>query len=121
MRIFISISAILAWIFGVMLLLMPSPFYSPTGIIMSPMMETIAQAHGATLIGLGVINWLARDSDRKGIMAISAGNFVVQLLSLAVVIRTITIGAGASVAPGIIIHVLLGSFFVYFYFKARKQ
>jgi hypothetical protein len=72
-------------------------------------------------VGLGVINWLARDSDRKGIMAICAGNFVVQLLSLAVVIRTMTLGAGASATPGILIHVILGSFFAYFYFKARKQ
>ena len=56
MNIFISVAAILAWLFGAMLLLIPGKFYAPTGIVMTPMLATLAQAHGATLIGLGVIS-----------------------------------------------------------------
>jgi hypothetical protein len=111
---------ILAWVFGAMLLLMPDKFYAPTGIPMSPMIATIAQAHGATLFGLGVIDWLARKAERQGLIAVLAGNLVVQILSLIVVLRTMTLGAGAAVAPGVVIHVVLGSFFAVFLVRARK-
>ncbi len=117
MRIFISISAVLAWIFAAGLLFMPEGFYRPTGIIMTPMIGTLAQAHGATLAGLGLVNWLARDSDRKGLGAVLAGNLLVQVLSLVVVLRTMALGAGTAVAPGVVIHVVLGSLFAYFLFK----
>ena len=121
MKLFISIAAVLAWLFGIMLLLMPDKFYAPTGMAMTPMLGTIAQAHGATLFGLGVVNWLARDAERKGLIAVLGGNLVVQVLSLFVVLRTMTLGAGSSAAPGAVIHVVLGSFFVYFLLKARKM
>lgn len=120
MRIFIAVAAVLAWLFGAMLLLMPGDFYGPTGISMTPMLATVAQAHGATLIGLGVVNWLARKAERTGLIAILTGNLVVQVLSLVVVIRTMMLGAGTTVFPGVIIHVVLGSLFAYFLLKARK-
>jgi hypothetical protein len=120
-KIFLSIAAVLAWIFGAALLLAPGPFYAPTGIPMTPMLGTIAQAHGATLVGLGVIDWLARNAEKRGLVAVLAGNLVVQVLSLAVVLRTMTLGAGPAVAPGVVIHVVLGSLFAYFLWKARKS
>jgi hypothetical protein len=83
------------------------------------MLATLAQAHGATLIGLGVINWLARGADRQGLIAVLTGNLVVQILSLVVVFRTMQLGAGMSVAPGVVIHVVLGSLFAFFLARAR--
>jgi hypothetical protein len=121
MKLFISISAILAWLFGAMLLLLPAKFYEPTGIQMTPMLATIAQAHGATLIGLGVINWLSRDKDKRDLVAVLSGNLVVQMLSLVVVLRTMALGAGTAVAPGVVIHIVLGGFFAFFLVKTRKQ
>jgi hypothetical protein len=120
MKLFLSIAAILAWIFGAMLLLIPANFYEPTGIVMTPMLATIAQAHGATLVGLGLIDWLARNAERQGLVAVLAGNLVVQILSLAVVVRTMLLGAGMAVAPGVVIHVVLGGFFAYFLARARR-
>ncbi|MDD8018946.1 MAG: hypothetical protein PHP42_11275 [Bacteroidota bacterium] len=120
MKIFISIAAVLAWIFGAMLLFIPSEFYAPTGIVMTPMIATIAQAHGATLVGLGVVDWLARNAERQGLIAVLTGNLVVQIISLLIVLRTMLLGAGLSVAPGIIIHIVLGSFFVFFLLKIKK-
>jgi hypothetical protein len=119
LKLFISISAVLAWLFGAALLIAPAAFYKPTGIDFTPMLATIAQAHGATLFGLGVVNWLARSADRKGVLAILAGNLVVQVLSLGVVLRTMSLGAGAAVAPGVVIHVVLGSCFAFFLFRLR--
>lgn len=121
MKTFLSIAAILAWLFGLMLLFMPGQFYAPTGIQMTPKLATIAQAHGATLFGLGVIDWLARNAERKGLIAVLTGNLVVQALSLSVVLRTMILGAGSAVAPGIVIHVVLGSLFAFFLIKARKM
>src|SRR5215510_7269225 len=114
MRIFLAVAAVLAWLFGAGLLLAPAGFYKPTGIEMTPLLATVAQAHGATLIGLGVIDWLARNADRAGARAVLAGNLVVQVLSLGVVLRTMSLGAGAAAAPGVVIHVTLGALCGYF-------
>ena len=85
------------------------------------MIATLAQAHAATLIGLGVVNWLAREADRSGIIAVMTGNLVVQILSLGVVLHTMFLGAGVSVAPGVVIHIVLGSLFAYFLLRARRD
>jgi hypothetical protein len=120
MKLFISIAAVLAWLFGVMLLFAPAELSAPAGIAMTPMIATLAQAHGATLVGLGVVNWLARNADRQGLIAVLTGNLVVQVLSLFVVIRTMQLGAGLAVAPGVAIHVVLGSLFAAFLIRVRN-
>ena len=120
MKVFLSIAAILDWAFGAMLMFIPDAFYAPTGISMTPLLATLAQAHAATLIGLGFVDWLARDADKRGLIAVLAGNLVVQVLSLGVVLRTMSLGAGAAVAPGVVIHVVLGTLLALFLSKARK-
>lgn len=119
-KIFLSIAAVLSWLFGAVLLLAPGPFYAPTGLAMTPIVATVAQAHGATLVGLGVINWMARGANRQGLVAVLAGNLVVQILSLGVAIRTVMLGGGASATPSILIHVVLGVFFLFFLLQAKK-
>jgi hypothetical protein len=54
MNLFLAIAAVLAWFFGGMMLFFPQPFYAPTGLSMTPMMATVAQAPGAILVGLVV-------------------------------------------------------------------
>jgi hypothetical protein len=120
MKFFLGAAAVLAWLFGAMLLVVPAGFYAPIGITMTPMIATIAQAHGATLVGLGVVNWLARHADRGGLIAVLSGNVVVQALSLGVVLRTMSLGAGSAVAPGILIHLILGSLFATFLVRVRR-
>ncbi len=121
MKLFLAIAALLALIFGVALLVVPEQFYGPTGIHFSPMIATLAQAHGATLVGMGIVLWLSRFADRRGQVAVLAGNLVVQVLSLLVDLRTMALGAGAAVAPGVIIHVVLGSLFAYFLARLLRQ
>jgi hypothetical protein len=121
MKLLLSIAAILAWFFGVMLIAIPDRFYEPTGIVITPMLATLAQAHGATLIGLGTINWLARTADKQGLIAVLTGNLVVQVLSLLVVFRTMQLGAGAAVAPGVAIHIVLGGLFLFFLMRTRSS
>jgi hypothetical protein len=120
MRAFLAVAAALASLFGTALLFAPAAFYKPTGIEMTPLLATVAQAHGATLIGLGVIDWLARNAEPAGARAVLAGNLVVQVLSLGVVLRTMSLGAGMAAAPGVVIHVVLGTLFAYFLVRARR-
>ena len=120
MRLFLAVAAVLAWIFGAALLVAPAAFYAPARIEMTPMLATVAQAHGATLVGLGVVDWLARNADRRGLVAVLGGNLVVQVLSLGVVVRTMTLGAGAAVAPGVVIHVVLGALFALFLWRVSS-
>lgn len=120
MKLFLSIAGVLAWLFGAMLLFVPEQFYQPTGMVLTPMLATLAQAHGATLVGMGTVIWLARGATGKGLIAVLAGNLVVQALSLVVVIRTMALGAGTAVAPGVAIHVVLGGLFLFFLLKARR-
>jgi hypothetical protein len=120
MKTFLAIAAVLAWIFGAALLLGPEKFYEPLGVAYTPMLGTVAQAHGATLVGLGVITWWVRTADRQGLIAVLGGSTVVQVLSLGVALRTWSLGAGASVAPALVIHVVLGSLFMYFLVRTLR-
>jgi hypothetical protein len=114
MRLFLGVAAALAFLFSAGLLLSPEAFYAPMGLALTPLQATLAQAHGATLAGMGVLLWLGRDAEPKGMRAILWGNLVVQLLSLLVLLKTSQLGAGAKIAPGVVIHVTLGSFYAYF-------
>jgi hypothetical protein len=121
MKIFLGIAAILGFLFGFSLLFAPVGFYQPVGLNMTPMMATVAQAHGATLLGLSLVNWLSRSADRAGLIAVFAGNLLVQVASLGVVLRTMSLGAGAAVAPGVVIHVVLGAAFAACLVKTVKS
>ena len=121
MRMFLLIAGVLACLFGAILLLVPIIFYQPIGLEMTPLIATLPQAHGATLFGLGIFNILVRKADAVGLKAAFAGNLVVQVLSLIVVIRTMTLGPGLAVFPGAVIHVVLGSFCVWFLLKLTRK
>lgn len=120
MKLFLSISAVLAWLFGIGLLFFPNQFNAPLGIVMTPILATVAQAHGATLIGLGTLNWFARKAEGQGLRAVLIGNLTVQALSFCVAIRIFML-VGAKDMPALIIHTVLGSFFAYFLFKGKKS
>jgi hypothetical protein len=59
-RLVLTLGAVLAWIFGAMLLLAPGPFFAPIGIAVDEKVATIAQNQGAALIAVGLINFLCR-------------------------------------------------------------
>ena len=116
------VAAVLAWIIGAALLFSPGPFFAPVGIDVTPKVATIAQAQGALLVGIGVINFLARRvTDRAGLRAILAGNLVVQLISLIVALRALALGLfQASGAPSVVIHVVLGALFAVALVRTRR-
>jgi hypothetical protein len=121
MKMFLTIAAILAWAFGAMLLLVPARFYAPASITITPLLALLAQAHGAMLLGLGLINWRARHAEKPALIAVLTGNLLVQILSLLVVLRLMQLGAGPLVAPGIVIHIALGILFAFFLIKTTTS
>jgi hypothetical protein len=107
MKTFLGVAACLSWVSGLALMFATSSFYGPFGIEVTDKIALIAQAEAAVLIGLGVITWLARRMDRFGQTAVIAGNLVVQVLSLAVIVRAAVLGTVSGTTPGIAMHSIL--------------
>lgn len=121
-RWFLRLSAGLAWVFALMLMFNARGFEAPIGIDVTDKVATIAQAQGAILLGLGVINWMAAKlTDDAALMAVLAGNLVVQLASLAVAARALAAGIfPPAAAPAIVIHVLLASGFAFYLWRIAR-
>ena len=122
-RWFLRLSAILAWLFAIMLLFNARSFEAPVGIDVTPKIATIAQAQGAILLGLGVINWIAAAIEDQGaVLAVLLGNLVVQLASLGVAGRALLLGIfPPAAAPAVIIHTLLTIGFGWYLTRTRRD
>jgi hypothetical protein len=119
MKIFLVVSAVLAWMFGAALLFAAAGMYAPMGIDVTPAIAVTAQAQGAILVGLGVINFLARGAAGATVRPVLAGNLVVQLASLLVIARALVMRiVPAQNAAAVVIHTVLGAGFAYFYFRS---
>lgn len=121
MKPFVMLSAILAWVFGGALLFATAAFVAPMGIAATPAVAVLGQAQGAILVGLGAINWLSRNASGQAIRTVLAGNLVVQIASLLVIVRALAVGAvPMQNAAAVGIHALLGGGFLYFLRKSGR-
>jgi|SRR5689334_306474 hypothetical protein len=121
MKLFLAVSAVLAFIFGVALLFASSSFYAPMGIVVTPAIAVTAQAQGAILVGLGLLNWTARSLSDRAVRPVLLGNLVVQVLSFAVIARALVLQIVPSQnAAALVIHTLLGIGFAYFLAKSMR-
>ncbi len=113
-KLLLAVSAILAWLFGLALLFAPRQFEAPVGIEVTDKVATIAQAQGAILLGLGLINWMSRSvTDYAALRAVLAGNLLVQVASLVVAARAIILGIfPIQGAPAVVVHLVLGTWFL---------
>lgn len=115
MRAFLILAAVLAFLFGAALVFAPGPFLAPMGITASGAVAITAQAQGAILLGLGVINLLARNLKGPAVQPVLIGNFVVQVVSLVVVARALILGiVPPANAPAVVVHTGLGIGFCVF-------
>lgn len=121
MNIFLGISAVLSWLFGVLLIFFTQQFYAPLGMEVTDKIALIASAEGAGLIGLGLINWMARNMDRSGQIAVLAGNLLTQALSLVLIVRATMMNVVTGTASGIIIHLLFGVGFAWFLIRTARN
>jgi hypothetical protein len=107
------IGAVAAFVFGLGLLVFPVSMLAGFGVGAPNEAIVLSRDVGATLIGLGVINWMARNATGAALRALLVGNVVVQALE--VVANGYEILAGtlaSSAAPGLLIHVVLGAIFI---------
>jgi hypothetical protein len=75
--------------------------------------KVLSRDVGATLIGLGVINWMARNATGEALRALLVGNVVVQALEFLINAFELVVGdLPPQAAPGLLIHLALGAVFV---------
>jgi hypothetical protein len=121
-RLLLTISAIPAWLIGLMLIFNAKAFEATMGISVDDWTETIAQAQGALLLGIGFVNWLARGiNDRPALWAILYGNFVVHAVSFAIVLRALVQDLmPASGLAGLTLHALFAAAFGWQALQVRR-
>ncbi len=121
MKIFLIVSALFPLLFGVALILAPAQMFGTLGIDVTPAIAQMAGTQGAAMLGLGVINWLARNLTGRTVVPVLAGNLAVQALSLVVLVRAIAGGAPLSMnGPSMVIHLAFGAGFAYFLAREAK-
>jgi hypothetical protein len=107
------IGGVAAIVFGLALLVFPTTMLANFGLSASGEAKVLSRDVGATLIGLGVINWMARNATGAALRALLVGNVVVQALELVVNGYEIAIGdLPSQAAGGLLIHLILGVVFV---------
>lgn len=112
-RIVLVIGAVAAFVFGAGLLVFPATVLASSGLETGPATIATSRGAGATLIGLGVVNWLGRDAMGDGLRAILAGNVVVQVLSLMVNASGVVTGQlPPQAASASVIHAILAAVFL---------
>jgi len=83
-RLALTIGAVQSFAFGLPLLLFPSAVLSVSGLALPDAGAAIARGAGATVVGLGVIDWMLRDLTGAALRGLLGGNLAVQVLSLIV-------------------------------------
>ncbi len=107
------IGGVAAVLFGLVLLVFPSSALSAAGLAVPTEATVVARDVGATLIGLGLINWMARDATGQALRALLVGNVVVQALEFVVNLGEIIASqVPTQAAGGLLIHLVLGAIFV---------
>jgi hypothetical protein len=112
-RLALMIGGVAAIVFGLALLVFPTTMLANFGLSASGETKVLSRDVGATLIGLGVINWMAQNATGAALRALLVGNVVVQALELVVNGYEIVIGdLPTQAAGGLLIHLVLGAVFV---------
>ena len=83
-RLALTIGAVQSFAFGLPLLLFPSAVLAVSGLALPDAGAAIARGAGATVVGLGVIDWMLRDLTGAALRGLLGGNLAVQVLSLIV-------------------------------------
>ncbi|MDQ2914802.1 MAG: hypothetical protein M3T56_16360 [Chloroflexota bacterium] len=112
-RLALMIGGVAAVVFGLALLVFPTSMLAGFGLAVPNEAKVVSRDVGATLIGLGVINWMARNATGDALRALLVGNVVVQALELVINGYEIAVGdLPTQAAGGLLIHLILGAVFV---------
>ncbi len=109
----LSIGGVVAAVAGLGFALAPAQMLSGFGFAAASETQVVTRDIGVTLIGLGILNWLARDATGPAVRAILVGNIFVQVAELVVNAWEIVAGLiPAQAAGGIVLHLVLGIVFL---------
>jgi hypothetical protein len=112
-RLALMIGGVAAIIFGLGLLVFPDSMLAGFGLGVPVEAKILSRDVGATLIGLGVINWMARNAIGETLRALLVGNVVVQALELVVNGYEIAVrDLPTQAAGGLVIHLVIGAIFI---------
>lgn len=105
----LTVTAIGAFVFGLAYLLFPERLLALYGITLDPSAQWSARYLGATLLGLGAVNWLGRTiQSGSGLRAILVGTFMAALVGFIVSLFELLNGSGsAMIWTTVIIYFLL--------------
>jgi hypothetical protein len=107
------IGGVAAFVFGLALFVSPESMLTGFGLSTPAAAKVLSRDVGATLIGLGVINWMAPNATGDAQRALLVGNVVIQALELVINTYEIAVGDLSTQATGgLVIHLVLGAVFV---------
>ena len=107
------IGGIAAVFFGLALFVSPESMLAGFGVATPVAAKVLSRDVGATLIGLGVINRMARNASGEVLRALLVGNVVVQALEILINGYEVVVGdLPTQAAGGLVIHLVLGAVFV---------
>jgi len=119
-QIALIIGAIATFAFGLAATVLPTSMLPVFGLGATNEAIVLSRHVGVTLIGVGVINWMARDGVGVALRAILVGNLVIQALLFVINGYEIAVGTlPVQTATGMVIHLLLGAIFVLAMTRAR--
>jgi hypothetical protein len=121
-RVILIVGAAAALLFGLGLTLLPDQMLAGFGLETPTAARVLSRDVGVTLLGLAVLNWLARNLHGDALRVILAANLFVQIAEL--VVNGIELAVGdlpPAAAGGLLIHIVLGALFAWPLLRGRMQ
>ena len=122
MKTLFSVAAVLTGLLGVLWLFLPQAMLAGWGVPHpDPIAIYMARRYGALFFGYAAILWLGRASvSSPALTAILAGSAVVTVvIGIVSLVGVITGVVGPAAWAAVVVEVLLGAGFIYYYARAR--
>src|ERR1051326_3590854 len=112
-RVALVIGAVAAAVFGLLLVFAPAQMLAGFGLKGQDEAIILSRDVGSTLLGLAIINWLARGASGAALRGLLVGNLAIQVFEFLVNGYELLTGAlPNSAAGGELIHIVLGIIFL---------
>ncbi len=122
LRTFLTIVAVVALLYGLGLLLLPSFMATTYGFGTSPSEILLARFFGVAMLTLGLINWLAKDLTGASIKPIILGSLIGDAVGAIVALMGTLSGVMSAVGwSAFVIYLLFVIGFAYFQFMAPSK
>jgi len=122
LRTFLIISALVALVYALGLILMPAFMATTYGLGTSASEQLLSRLFGVELLALGLIQWLAKDLPAASVRPIITGSLVANAVGVIVALMGTLGGVMNSLGwSAVAIYLLLGLGFAYFQFMAPAK